>query len=328
MGYSNKVYILANAELKNRKSKAEKEQRLHYGEAVLRIPELISIEKEISSAGLDLVKAVGMGQDAQKYIEGLAKKNLAAQKKRTELLAAAGFPKDYLEVKYSCQKCLDTGFVEGYRCSCYGELLKSLAYSELCESIPSGADGFSTFKLGYYPKGIDSKTGASPYERMRSIFEFCKSYAGDFDCDSPSLLMTGETGLGKTHLSLAIAAAAVNKGFGVIYGSAQNLLNKIEREHFDRRTDDEDTVAVLLDCDLLILDDLGSEFSTQFTVSVIYNIINTRLLKELPVIISTNLSVEELEKRYSRRVTSRIIGNYITLAFFGSDVRQILKKED
>ncbi len=126
-------------------------------------------------------------------------------------------------------------------------------------------------------------------------------------------------------MSLAIGLSAVDKGFGVIYGSAQNLLNRVEREHFGKGGDEGETVQALLDCDLLILDDLGSEFSTQFTISVIYNIINTRLLKELPVIISTNLTAEELESKYTRRVTSRIIGSYVTLAFCGSDIRQKLK---
>jgi DNA replication protein DnaC len=325
VGYDSSIYILADEELKRRKSKAEREQSLRFGEAVLKIPELASVEKEISSAGLLLVKAVGMGQDAQRYIEDLAKKNLAAQKKRKELLKDAGFPADYLDVRYSCPECMDTGFVEGIRCGCYGRLLRSLAREKLLLDAPSCSGGFDTFKLGFYPKAVDPRLGVSPYARMKEVLNFCKSYAADFGLDSPSILMTGETGLGKTHLSLAIGLEAVDKGFGVIYGSAQNLLNKIEREHFGKNGNESETVQSLLDCDLLILDDLGSEFSTQFTVSVIYNIINTRLLRELPVIISTNLTVEELESRYSRRVTSRIIGNYVTLAFYGSDIRQLIK---
>lgn len=325
MGYDSQVYTRANEELKRRKSKAEREQRLRYGEAALKIPELGAVEKEISSAGLELVKAVGMGDDARAFVEGLAKKNLAAQKRLSGLLKKAGLPPDYLDARYVCPKCVDTGYVEGIRCACYGKLLRSIARARLLEDAPSCAGGFGTFDLGFYAKAVDPKLGFSPFSRMGEVLAFCKSYADDFDLDSPSLLLTGETGLGKTHLSLAIGLAAVDRGFGVIYGSAQNLLNKIEREHFGRDSDESETVRSLLDCDLLILDDLGSEFSTQFTVSVIYNLINTRLLKELPVIISTNLTVEELESKYSRRVTSRIIGHYVTLAFCGSDIRQLLK---
>lgn len=327
MGYDSSIFFLASEELKRRKARAEREQRVRCGEALLKIPELASVEKEISSAGLELVKSVGMGSEAQGFVERLARKNLAAQKRRSALLTKSGFPADYLETKYECPKCMDTGFIEGIRCACCANLLRSLARGRLLGEAPSFSGGFNTFKLGFYSKSADPILKISPYSRMRDILSFCKNYAADFDCDSPSLLLTGETGLGKTHLSLAIGLEVSDKGFGVVYGSAQNLLNKIEREHFGKvKSGDDETVQTLLDCDLLIIDDLGSEFSTQFTVSVIYNIINTRLLKDMPSIINTNLTAEELESRYSRRVASRVIGSYVTLAFFGSDVRQQKRK--
>ncbi|MCL2509138.1 MAG: ATP-binding protein [Oscillospiraceae bacterium] len=323
MSYSAKFYARADAELERRRNRAEHDQRRRHDEVVAKIPPLLDVEREISSAGLDVVKAIGMGADAQDYIDRLAEKNLAAQKTRAQLLKAAGFSEDHLLVKYTCPKCRDTGFVEGIRCGCYKELLRSLAYAELCEDLPIGNSAFENFNLNYYPKAVNPETGVSPYKHMSGIYEFCTKYAYDFDAESPNLLLCGETGLGKTHLSLAIASAAVNKGFGVIYGSAQNILHKIEREHFDKRYADGDTIQAVLECDLLILDDLGAEFSTQFTVSVIYNMINTRLQKGLPTIISTNLSAKELEQRYTQRIASRVIGNYVTLAFCGSDVRQI-----
>ena len=158
---------------------------------------------------------------------------------------------------------------------------------------------------------------------MREIFEYCRCYADDFGKCSDSLFMHGATGLGKTHLSLAIANVVVEKGFEVIYGSAQNLLSSLEREKFGGGSGEME--KELLDCDLLIIDDLGSEFSTQFTVACIYNIINTRINLGKPVIISTNLTGEELEAKYTQRITSRIIGSYVSLLFIGKDIRQLKK---
>jgi DNA replication protein DnaC len=265
-----------------------------------------------------------MGENAQSFIDSLSKKNLEMQEKRKLLLARAGLPEDYLKIKYTCEKCRDTGYVGGWRCECYSDLVRALAFKELCSDAPLEACTFENFKQSYYPKAIDENTGISPQKRMGEILSFCKSYAEDFGTDSPSLLMYGATGLGKTHLSLAIAGRAIGEGYGVIYGSAQNILLKLERERFSRVNENMgESEQALLDCDLLVLDDLGAEFSTSFTVSVIYNIINTRLLKGLPTIISTNLGPEELEEKYTQRITSRIIGNYISLLFCGKDIRQI-----
>ncbi|HZJ78896.1 MAG TPA: ATP-binding protein [Clostridia bacterium] len=324
MSYNKRIYSLAQTELEKRQRKATSSQRKRHEEALLKIPELEKIEKEISSAGLDVVRAIGMGENAQDYIDSLANKNLEMQEKRRILLAKAGYPEDYLKTRYTCDKCRDTGYVGGWRCDCYSALVKKLAYSELCSDSPLETSTFEKFNLGYYPKEVDEQTGVSPQKRMSEILNFCKSYAGDFGTDSPSLFMYGATGLGKTHLSLAIAGKAIEAGFGVIYGSAQNILLKLERERFSRfNAENGESEQTLLGCDLLVLDDLGAEFSTSFTVSVIYNIINTRLLRCLPTIISTNLNPEELEEKYTQRITSRIIGNYISLLFCGKDIRQI-----
>ena len=137
--------------------------------------------------------------------------------------------------------------------------------------------------------------------------------------------MSGATGLGKTFLSLSIASAVIEKGYGVIYSSAQNLLNTLEKEKFSNS--DANTLNAIFDCDLLIIDDLGTEFSTSFTVSTIYNIINTRINMCKPVIISTNLSLSELQEMYSERIVSRFIGEYTILKFAGNDIRQIKKME-
>ena len=158
---------------------------------------------------------------------------------------------------------------------------------------------------------------------MELNYHFCVDYARHFSPTSCSILMLGATGLGKTHLSFAIAKEVIDQGYGVIYGSVQNLIQQLEKEHFGRANGESHTEQMLLNCDLLILDDLGAEFSTQFSVSVIYNLVNTRLLTEKPIIVNTNLTIAELEKQYTGRVVSRMIGSYKVLPFVGRDIRQL-----
>ncbi|MBQ8016279.1 MAG: ATP-binding protein, partial [Clostridia bacterium] len=226
---------------------------------------------------------------------------------------------------YTCKKCNDSGFYEGYACECRKELLKETAKLELSNISPSNKCSFDNFSTDYYPSPIDAALGVSPQKRMASILEYCKCYADDFDSDSESLYMHGATGLGKTHLSLAIANVVAANGYRVIYDTAQNIFSSLEKEKFSYSGNGEREKEIL-DCDLLIIDDLGSEFSTQFTTAAAYNIINTRMNRSKPVIISTNLTETELEAKYSQRVTSRIIGNYVSLLFLGKDIRQLKKR--
>lgn len=326
MNYSRKVYNKAATVLERRRSNAEHVQLLHRDEAYSKIPELIEIDREIASAGAQVIRAIGMGENAQSYIEDLSRRNLASQQRRKDILKENGYPENYLDADYHCKECRDTGFVGGVMCDCYRELLRDTAIAELSEFSISGCPTFKSFNINYYPDAADAQSGVNLRERMSEVLNFCKSYAEDFGTDSPSLLFYGATGLGKTHLSLAIAAEAVKKGYGVIYGSAQNLMARLEKEHFsNNRTNNEfeGSEQAMLECDLLVIDDLGAEFSTQFTVAELYNIVNTRMMSRLPVIISTNLMPDELEKRYTQRITSRIVGNYISLYFCGRDIRQL-----
>ena len=155
---------------------------------------------------------------------------------------------------------------------------------------------------------------------MANIFEFAKDYAQNFKKNSDNLLFLGGVGLGKTHLSLSIINVVTEKGFGVIYDSAQNLFNKIEKEHFSYSGSNE-IIDAVLSCDLLVIDDLGTEFITPFTVSQFYNIINSRINSGLPTIINTNLDFSEIQENYTARVLSRIMGNYKIKKFMGDDIR-------
>lgn len=318
MAYSKETYKKAEQELAERRSRALAEREEHHRIAVAAVPEILETEEKMSSAGLATIKALGMGaDDAKEYIRKLSEINLAAQTQRSLLLKNAGFPENWLDVRYSCKKCEDKGFVNGIMCDCFKELLKSLEYEKLCSNLPVNNCRFDNFKLDYYPDGI----GTSPRQRMESVLNYCKTYATDFSKKSSSLLLYGHTGLGKTHLSLAIAGKVVEAGHGVIYSSAQNLFNKLEKEKFGRS--DGNTEENILGCDLLIIDDLGAEFTTQFTVSALYNIVNSRELEGKPTIISTNLTPEQLLSTYSERIASRILNNYTLLRFDGTDIRQI-----
>lgn len=318
MAYSKETYKKAEQELAQRRSRALAERENHHRIAVETVPEILEAEEKMSRAGLATIKAVGMGAaDAKEYIQKLSEINLEAQAQRRLLLKSNGFPEDWLDVHYTCKKCEDKGFVSGIMCGCFKELLKSIEYEKLCSKLPVGNCRFDNFKLDYYPDGA----GTSPKKRMESVLNYCKAYAADFSRRSPSLLLYGKTGLGKTHLSLAIAGKAVEEGYGVIYSSAQNLFNKLEKDKFGKA--DANTEETILDCDLLIIDDLGAEFTTQFTVSALYNIVNSRELEGKPTIISTNLMPEQLTKAYGERIASRILSNYVMLYFDGSDIRQI-----
>lgn len=325
MGYNKRIYIKAKQEMAKRKSKAENERKMRHDEVCLKIPRLLEIEREMSKTGAEAVKAIGMGANAQSYIQKLSEQNLKAQAERESLLKENGYPADYLETKYTCEKCHDTGLCNEYVCECFDRLVKSLAFEELSRSSPMKLSTFESFRTDYYPEKLDPATGVVPKEHMTNIYEFCRLYASNFTTDSRSLLMYGKTGLGKTHLSLAIAGEAVKKGYAVIYDSTPNIMNRLEREHFGKSTSDEDTLEMLSTCDLLILDDLGAEFQTSFTVSSLYNIVNNRLLSALPTIISTNLGPKELEEKYTQRIASRFVGSYVSLGFCGSDIRQLKK---
>lgn len=222
--------------------------------------------------------------------------------------------------KPDCDKCADTGYVNGRICSCIKSIAKLLMIEDLSKSLPLKSSRFEDFSLEFYPEELPD--GTNPKKRMTAVLKLCKEYAISFDPkNSESLLFMGDTGIGKTHLSLAIVYELLNKGFDVIYGSAYNLFSAMENEHFNLRSDKSYVSAV--ECDLLVIDDLGGEFVSPYIQSLLYNIVNTRLLASRPTVISTNLSMAEIENRYTPRVSSRFLGGYTAKKFLGNDIRQI-----
>lgn len=323
MSYKASVYIKAKEIMSQRKAKAEKEAEMRHSTAISTCPEILEIEQEMASHGADVVKAVGMGANLDDYITSLAKANLKAQARRKELLLNAGFHEDYLEPHYTCEICKDTGFHGEFYCQCYRKLIKDVAREQLGAASPVKSCTFDSFRVDMYPAVTDSVTGVNQREHMKNTYEYCKAYAQNFTPEAQGLFMYGKTGLGKTHLSLAIANVVIDRGYDVYYGSVQTIMDKLEAEHFGRLPKEDSIKDDILNCDLLIIDDLGTEFSTQYTNAELYNVINTRILSSLPTIISTNLEISEIADRYTQRVASRIIGSSVAVYFCGKDIRQM-----
>lgn len=328
MGFNSYTYQRANEILADRRLNAEKTADQRREIIFSRVPRLKELDKEISSANIQIARIVVRGGDVVSEMTKLRDKNIALQREFTELLTSNGYSENVLEPRYCCNVCSDKGYYEengkSLMCSCMKNLLVSVACDELNKTAPLSLSTFESFNLDYYSHDKDENTGVSPYFVMSRVYDFCVKYAKEFSENSCSILMKGNTGLGKTHLSLAIANEVLKKGYGVIYVSAPLLLQRLERNYFSSDKSD-DIEQVVTDCDLLIIDDLGTEFKTPFSSSQLYNICNSRILKNKPIIISTNLSPEKMKDDYSERFVSRIFGGAQTLDFLGEDIR-ILKK--
>ena len=320
MKFSEDVYIKAEAELKKRRDNAEQLSDMRRKQLITKFPELLEIENTIRDAALEVIKGLGSGKAVN--VNSLAEKNLNAQKEKTELLKKNGYPEDYLEPQYSCKLCNDSGILNGKLCSCHLELLKKISMSEYSCSSVLAVSTFDTFDLKYYSTEKDKKFGYSPREYMEASVDFLKSYSEKFNKNSGSFFFTGGTGLGKTHLSLAVMNKVTEKGYSVFYGSADNIIKQMEKERFGRSNGDiEEEIE---NADLLIIDDLGTEFRTAFSETAVYQIINNAILNGKPMIISSNLSITELEERYGQRVVSRL-NSFEVINFIGTDIRQIKK---
>jgi DNA replication protein DnaC len=321
MPYDAGVFAAAAAKIDQRRSQALAENEKNKRRLYEKFPRLAEIERALAATGVRAAREIlAGGVNTAERIERLRSENLALQAERAELLVENRYRPDILTVKYSCQKCRDTGYVDDKICDCLHALLRE----EACKVANAGSAlplfTFDSFDLSYYPDKTDGKNDFNVRWHMEKVLTHCKSYAAHFSQAETSLLMLGKTGLGKTHLALSIANAVIEQGHGVIYDTAQNIFMRMEDEYFGR-SEKKYTFSVL-ECDLLIIDELP-DFASPFAVNNLYNIINTRMLRSLPMIVSTNLTEQELEARYGERVFSRLIGQFTLLKFFGGDIRQL-----
>ncbi|MGN1132465.1 MAG: ATP-binding protein [Ruminococcus sp.] len=327
MAFSSNINRKADEIINERRMKALGKQDMVKEKIYAEIPRLEEIERQLSVIGAKTAKAVLMGENAAESAKQLAKESLELQAEYRRLLFLKGYSQSDLDPHFFCQKCKDTGRYDDEKgrtvlCECLKKLRAEIACEELNKVSPLSLCSFDSFDLNYYDLDIQEGYSTSPYDRMRKILAYCKKYAENFSLNSPSLMMKGNTGLGKTHLSLSIAKEVIDRGFGVVYVSAPMILSKLEKQHFSYAYDEEEnTINTLVDCDLLILDDLGTEFQSNYTSSTIYNIFNSRLLNGKPTIMNSNLTLKEMEKSYSPRFVSRVMGNCAKLDFIGSDIR-------
>ena len=306
MGYDKQLLSLVSGEMDKRRQKARAQALLAKEKAYAVVPELKEIDKELYEINLDFAKA------SQRE----AKTNFLLTRKR-DLLKAAGIDAESLNVKFFCQKCRDEGYVGQKMCDCFKRELARLAYfsSPLAKAFPK-AD-FKNFDLSYYEN--------EDLEQMDEVKSFLSKYASSFSMDKESLFLWGGSGLGKTFASACIAKSVMEKGYDVVYESASKIFSLMEEGHFSRDETKKNSSSRLLLCDLLIIDDLGTELRNSFTLSALYDIINGRMLEKRPTIINTNYTVKELEEMYAPRIVSRLIGEYVAVHFVGKDIR-LLKK--
>lgn len=303
----------------NRRGKAhdiseERKQEVYYA-----VPGVQEIDRQLALTASSLLNAVMEKKNVDEAVAQQKSANVILRKKRAKLLAAAGYPEDYTDIKYACERCSDTGYVGIDMCSCMKREIAEASIEASGIGHLARTQSFENFSLDYYP--------AEERVRAERNCVALRDFADRFDPISPvSWLLVGDTGLGKTHLSTAVAIKVIEKGYSVVYETMQTLMDDFSDSHFKGAPSDK--IEKYYDCDLLIVDDLGSELTNQFTVSVLYNIINQRANKQKSTVFSTNLAQKELREKYGDRVVSRLMGMYKPLLFKGKDIRRLKLTED
>lgn len=325
MGYSRENFNRIKQEYEEKYIRARENADVRRIKIYVEIPEIAEIDRILERTGARIMGIVCSGAaDAEQKIARLREENQELVEKRKALLSSYGYMPDYTDVKYECEKCGDSGYIGTKMCDCMRQKLVMAGYESSGMTRLMREQTFDNFDLDYY------KANPSHYEKMTHVYNTMKSYAEDFKTGCAyNLALFGGTGLGKTHLSSAIAGRLIERGFDVLYAGAVTMISDFENRRFGTGMSEEyGSVDRYTDCELLIIDDLGTEVINQFTVSCIYNVINTRLNKNLSTIISTNLLPAEFRQKYWDRITSRVFGEYQALLFSGSDIRaQKAKKQ-
>lgn len=284
------------------------------------LPEIFEIDKKLELTSLELMSAAMSGDSVDEKVAEIKKTTALLRERREEILSANGYPTDYTDVKFECDECGDTGFVGIEMCRCMKKAiaLTSIEDSGIGELIKK--QSFETFSFDFYD--------GDSLKFAKANFDALKKFAENFGKDtSENFILIGNTGLGKTHLSTSVAKVVIEKGFRVAYDTACDIIGDFEAERFKGTVTEDELRRRYYESDLLIIDDLGCEVSNQFTVSCVYNLVNSRINSGRPTIINTNLTQSELREKYADRIVSRIFGEYRPLLFKGNDIRaQKLRK--
>ena len=320
MGYSAQVMQRARARLAAAKADRESENQQHLAVAYERVPRLREIDRQLRmTMAMAAQAAFSRGGDVMAMLNEAKEKNLSLQRER-EYLINTYFEEGYLDDSPVCDRCGGSGYVGATMCECLTELCRQEQKKELT-FLNVGRESFDQFRLEYYPDRVDPKLGVNVRAVMERTYQTCRKYAFGFSERSGNLLFSGDTGLGKTFLSACIARTVADRGYSVVYESAGHLFAKLERAKFNADEEAREEIKKYNDCDLLIVDDLGTEMPGQFTTAALYSLVNDRMLGGKPMIISTNLNVEDMSRRYSPQIASRLRGSFTRVAFLGDDIR-------
>lgn len=284
-----------------------------------KLPQVMELERNIGKLCVELsVSSFKLIDNRDEYLKMLKDKITDLRVKKTELLVSEGYPQDYLSLHYRCSKCKDTGYIGSNKCSCYKQKLVKLYYkdSELSDMLRE--HNFDHFTLDFYSTRRIGDEPKSPRKNMEEILSRSMSYIKNFSEVSDNFLFYGNSGTGKTFLSHCIARELLDKGYFVVYRTAEELIQNLRKVRFEN---DENMETLLIDCDLLIIDDLGTEQINDFSKTELFNLLNKKLLKRKKMLISTNYALKELMSIYTERITSRLLGNFNLCKFIGEDIR-------
>ena len=307
-------YKEVHDQYRNKRERAEREAEIRKSQIHDAIPQIFDIDTRLARTGSEILAAIMEAGNSEEKIAEIRKNNDLLRNKRKELLLEAGYPENYTDIAYECEKCADSGYVGLDMCNC---MRAAIAEARLMDSELGRlgeVQSFDSFDLSYYAPGSERMT-------VERIFNCLKSFAEGFNKEtSDSWLLFGDTGLGKTHLSTAVGVTVIRRGYDVLYKTVQAVIDDFEEVQFKGAS--QQNIRRYYDCDLLIIDDLGAELTNQFTTSCIYNIMNARMNKRKSTIISTNLTQKELRDRYADRITSRLFGEFKPMQFKGTDIRR------
>ena len=320
MAYSAEVIRRARERLAQAREDRESENRQHLADAYEKCPRIRQIDLQLRRTMAQAAQAAfRKGSDGRAEMDAIRQENLALQQERAQLVGQY-FEEGYLDDSPICTVCGGSGYVGSNMCECLRELCRQEQKKELT-FLSAGKDRFEQFSLDYYPDRLDPVMKVNVRALMERNLQMCRRYAATFSEKSPNLLFSGDTGLGKTFLSACIARVVADRGYSVVYESASHLFGKLERAKFYNDEQARQDSQRYTDCDLLIVDDLGTEMPSQFTTSALYTLINDRILYGRPMILSTNLNTEDFSRRYSSQVASRLNGNFQRVPFLGEDIR-------
>jgi len=319
MGFSKKVVSRIKNEYAEKYREAQATADRRRDELHAKIAGIDVIDRELTRVGIRIFEATMSGKNVSEKIDDIKKDSELLLEKRAEILRAYGYPADYSDIHYECEKCADSGYVDTEMCDCMKRALVLASYEESGLAGLIGEQSFDNFSLSYYEENPTS------FKNFKTAYDKIRDFAENFSADTyRNFLFFGGTGLGKTHLSSAVAKAVIDRCFDVLYVSASGMVADFEFKRFGNSAIEGDVgdTSRYYSADLLIIDDLGTEVSNQFSIACIHDVINSRIISKKSTIISTNLHKEDIGKRYWERITSRLYGEYLLVPFTGKDIRR------